>query len=66
MIEELIQTGSQSLLSVFAPAIAFSAISAVLWAIIRLVKNDPKKAQYKTIPGPKGKFLSEILLSLVT
>ncbi|EUC35508.1 hypothetical protein COCCADRAFT_35011 [Bipolaris zeicola 26-R-13] len=54
MIEELIQTGSQSLLSVFAPAIAFSAISAVLWAIIRLVKNDPKKAQYKTIPGPKG------------
>lgn len=66
MIEGLIQTGSQSLLSVFAPAIAFSAISAVLWAIIRLVKNDPKKAQYKTIPGPKGKFPEKTILSLLT
>lgn len=66
MIEGLIQTGSQSLLSVFAPAIAFSAISAVLWAIIRLVRNDPKKAQYKTIPGPKGNFLKKKVLSPLT
>lgn len=54
MAQGIIQSASQSLLSIFAPAIAFSVISAVLWAFVRAIQNDPKKPKYKQLPGPKG------------
>ena len=61
-MDKVIQTGSQSLLSMFAPFIAFSAISTILWAAIRIVQNDKKRTKYKPIPGPKGKFRDIILV----
>ena len=54
MIQASVQSASQAMLSLFVPSIAFSIIGAILVFAVRLLRNDPKKGNYKPLPGPKG------------
>ena len=59
MIPAIAQLASQSVLSIFTPAIVLSVVGAIFWAFIRVTNNsDPKKLGYKRLPGPRGQLYS--------
>lgn len=49
------QAMSQLMSSTYAPVAFLVLISAVILTYLKFIKNDPKKREYKPIPGPKGK-----------
>jgi hypothetical protein len=54
MIQEVLQSASFPLFSIFVPALAASVLSAIVWVYVRLTNNDTKKPKYKELPGPRG------------